>query len=424
MSAPAHRAVKSDKPARAPHKLSRVKIVSLLAIGALCLSGVGYAAADVLGTNTCTNPVADPTANADGTTTYRATCSLAIDVPAGATSTTTAPGSTGTVTETAPGSTTTATATVTATTTVTTTPTVSVTPTPTITTTPPTTTPPVTTTPPPPGSFPNASNTGPPAGTIFRTIKASDTGPCWHVELGAFDITCKTTIDSFIIPFPVNVFADDVTITRTKIKAASAYIIKTCDCPTHYSGLTLKDSDIDGSSNTASQSIAVMNTVNATYLRDNFHGMASSGPRLDTGNLLQDNYIHDFVCKKPDHSAGTSINGAGTNLQIIHNTVDINTTAAGCASAAIELSAQDFGGTINGATIDSNWLAGGAYCLYADEDAKSASSTNVHITNNTFSKKYNPQCGLFGPVAELQAGKGNTFTGNHYDDAANTPISG
>lgn len=270
-----------------------------------------------------------------------------------------------------------------------------------------------------PGGFPNAADTGVPAGTALRTIKASDTGPCWHVENGAFQITCKTTIDSFNIPFVLKVMANDVTVTKSKITAASYYTVNVSDPPTYFSGLSLIDDDLDGGAVATSQSIAVMANPGATYLRDNFHGFASSGPRLDDDNLLQDSYIHDFVCKQPDHSAGTSINGGGGNLRIIHNTIDINTTAAGCATAALELSPQDFSGVINGATIDGNWVAGGAYCVYLAET--NTASSNIHFTNNTFSKKYNPQCGLFGPVAQVASGNGNTFTGNHYDDG--TPIN-
>jgi hypothetical protein len=283
----------------------------------------------------------------------------------------------------------------------------------------PTATAPTTSSSPPPTGFPNASNTGVPAGTVLRTVANGDSGPCWNVANGNLYVTCSTTLDSLNVPFVLKVMANNVTVTRSKITAASYYTVNTCDCPTYYSGLNLTDDDIDGGLIASSQSIAVMANPNATYLRDNFHGFASSGPRLDSGDLLQDSYIHDFVCQNPDHSAGTSINNGGSNLRIIHNNIDINTTAAGCASAAIELSPQDFGGVINGATIDSNLIAGGAYCAYLAET--NTASSNIAFTNNVLSKKYNPTCGLYGPVAEVASGNGNTFSGNAYDDG--TPVN-
>lgn len=276
-----------------------------------------------------------------------------------------------------------------------------------------------TTTAPAPTGFPDATNTGVPVGTVLHTVVNGESGPCWNVANGNLYVTCSTTITGLKIPFVLKVMANNVTVQDSSIIAASYYTVNTCDCPIYYSGLSLIDDDIDGGSNTASQSIAVMANPNATYLRDNFHGFASSGPRLDSGDLLQDSYIHDFVCQPPDHSAGTSINNGGTNLRIIHNTIDINTTSQGCASAAIELSPQDFGGVINGATIDSNWVAGGAYCVYLAET--NTASSNIAFTNNVFSKKYSPTCGLYGPVTEVQSGNGNTFTGNTYDDG--TPVN-
>ena len=48
--------------------------------------------------------------------------------------------------------------------------------------------------------------------------------------------------------------------------------------------------------------------------------------------------------------------------------------------------------------------------------AQNQGSRNVRVEDNHFGRKYYPNCGLFGPVAQVQSGNGNTFTGNVWDD--------
>jgi hypothetical protein len=176
--------------------------------------------------------------------------------------------------------------------------------------------------------------------------------------------------------------------------------------------------ELDGLQGKAVPGIAVMGTANATYSRLDVHGFGSSGPRLVSGDRLEDSYIHGFVCSPNEHSAGVSANDGGSNISIVDNNIDIATGDEGCATAAIEL-AEDFG-AYNGVAIRGNLVNGGAYCMYV---AQTLTSSNVHVEHNRFGRKYFRRCGRFGAVAQVRPGpRGNSFKKNVWADTAR-PIS-
>ena len=173
------------------------------------------------------------------------------------------------------------------------------------------------------------------------------------MENNTFYVTvANTVVDKLNIPFCIKVMADNVTIKRSRIACASYYTVNVSDPPRWYSGLEMTDVEIDGLGSTSIPGIAVMASSSATFTRLDVHGFGSSGPRLGTENVLQDSYIHGFVCAPTWHSAGTSANDGGSNIRILRNNFDISTSAAGCATAAAEL-AEDFG-TYDGALIQGN----------------------------------------------------------------------
>lgn len=305
----------------------------------------------------------------------------------------------------------TATATVTATTTVTPTPTPTSTPTPTPT---PTSTP---TSTPPPGAFPDASTTGwQHTGVTLQTVQVGDSGPGWSAEtVGGNPIlyvrSNGAVLDSLNIPMCVKVMANNVTIKRSKIACASYYTVNVSDPPTYYSGLVVTDVEIDGLNDLSNPGIAIMANPNALYTRLDVHGFGSSGPRMATGSTLQDSYLHGFVCNPPDHSAGSSANDGGSNINWLHNNIDIRAVVGPneCASTAIGVD-PDFG-NYNGVHIFNNRLAGGAYGVYT---AQSIGAVNVRVENNTFVRG----SFVYGPAAQVASGNGNTFVGNVYDDGS------
>jgi hypothetical protein len=139
---------------------------------------------------------------------------------------------------------------------------------------------------------------------------------------------------------------------------------------------------------------------------------------MASGATLQDSWLHDFICKSPWHSAGSSANDGGSGISYLRNNIDINTTDAGCATAAIEI-APDFG-TYNGVNIIGNLVNGGAYCIYTGQQVPGgASGSNIRVEDNVIGRKYRAEGGEFGPYVWKDAGvRGNTFSGNTWGDGA------
>jgi hypothetical protein len=272
----------------------------------------------------------------------------------------------------------------------------------------------------PAAGFPDASTTGwKHTGVTLRTVKVGDSGPGWSAETvgGSPVLYVRTTgavLDSLDIPMCVSVMANNVTIQRSRVACASYYTIKVSDPPTYYTGLVLTDDEIDGLGVTSTPGIAVMASGNATLTRLNVHGFGSSGPRLASGETLQDSYLHGFVCHAPDHSAGTSANDGGSNITIRGNNIDINASPNDCASAAIGID-PDFG-QYDGVLIQGNRVSGGAYCVYTDQ---STGGKNIRVEGNVFVRTADrPNCGIYGPAAQVATGNGNTFSGNIYSDGS------
>lgn len=233
---------------------------------------------------------------------------------------------------------------------------------------------------------------------LTKVTHMGQTGPNWHTDLGTFYITGDgVTVEGLDIPYPVNVFGNDVTLRRCRVRSASFYQIKPADIPTYYTGFTLEDCELDGGGVLDPQ-IAVLGTVGATFRRCHFHGFSSSGPRLSTDNLMSECFLHDFVHGPDGHEAGTSANGPDTNITIERSKIQINTEGNGGAIAIY----QDFGGH-DGIYLRDNWVDGGSYAIYCGIHVPGSPfppSTHVEITGNIFARTYNPLCGGFGPQAQ------------------------
>jgi hypothetical protein len=280
---------------------------------------------------------------------------------------------------------------------------------------------------PPYPAFPDASCTGwQHTGVTLTTVTPTSSGNGWHVEVvggtPVFYVTqANAVVDSLDIPYQVKIFADNVTIQRSRITQEGFYTIIVGDLPSTNQALHLTDVELDGQGGSNNQTIAVLGNVNAVYTRINVHGMGSSGPRLTQGNIMQDSYLHDFSCTEPDHTAGVSANDGGSGIQVLHNNIDID-QRPGCATAAFEL-AKDFG-SYNGVTISQNMFNGGSYCAYfaatPDPANPNPPSVNLTVTNNVFGRKYAAECGTNGPVAQwaAPAGSNNVWSGNTWGGGA------
>jgi hypothetical protein len=259
--------------------------------------------------------------------------------------------------------------------------------------------------------------------TLTAVPSQASRGPGWHVETVAgqpiFYVTQDNTIvDGLDISVCVKVFANNVTIQRSRIRCSDYYAIRMSDPPTRYQGLNLIDVELDGLGQIGAQTIAVEESANDHFLRVDVHGMGSSGPRIGSATTIEDSYIHDFTCNPGDHTAGISANGGGSNIIVRHNNIDTD-QRLGCATASWEI-ALDFG-TYNGILTEKNLFNGGSYCAYAALRVPGSvypPAINVRFIDNVFGRKYSPKCGGHGPIAQWADSPGSVWSNNTWGPGA------
>ncbi len=244
-----------------------------------------------------------------------------------------------------------------------------------------------------PASFPNASNTGVPAGHTLT------------IHNGTLTVDkAGTVIDGLEVHGDINVTANDVIIRNSRVLNRGDWgIIQRQGVH----GLQVLDTDVHGNGTDRLQ-FAVLNEGGmVTIQRCNFS--VTSDPISTSSGLITDNYVHD-----PKYFAGDHIDmlqsdagpPAGQQLIVRHNTF-INTVDQTSALALF----QDFG-VQHDAIIDGNLLAGGGYALYGG-DGNKGTPYNIKVTNNVFSRQVFPNSGQYGPVAYWNRnGSGNVWQNN------------
>lgn len=232
-----------------------------------------------------------------------------------------------------------------------------------------------------PAEFPNAGNTGVPAGVALKQFK------------GALIISKPgTVIDAMNIVGKVVVNADNVTIKRSRITAPTDLPNQGRDeftvvqQATSAHGLVLEDCEIDGS-NLVYRAIMASDrlTVNRCELKNVGHGA-----EVVDNYTIENSWIHD-TNGGPDndwHIDGV-ISSAGVNGVIRHNTIVlIGTSLTGAVGIGSAL------GPIDNVLIQDNLLAGGNYTVYVQDQGKPA--TRIQVLDNRFSTMVEPKVGVFG----------------------------
>ncbi|MBB6736042.1 DUF4082 domain-containing protein, partial [Cohnella zeiphila] len=240
-----------------------------------------------------------------------------------------------------------------------------------------------------PADWPNASNTGVPAGTSLTT----HTG-----VISIYDD--NTVIDGWEVNGAIDVYANNVTIRNTKINSDSWWGINLRDGA---SNLTVENCTITGVAGAGPDNggedygIAFGGTGTFEAAYNDISGFANG---IAAGHgYIHDNYIHDlaaFVNLGNEYAHTQAIYYGGTDatgLVIDHNTLLNPNQPAEGATAAIGLFA-DFGAS-HSITVNDNWMAGGTYTLYAG----ASGSDHIVITNNVFSQQYWASSGYYGPYA-------------------------
>lgn len=281
--------------------------------------------------------------------------------------------------------------------------TVTVTPT---TTKPPTTTPPPTTPPPttPTTGWPDANNTGVPAGVLLTTY----TGPCTIT-------TANTVIDSKTVNCTLSIRAANVTIRNSRINGG----IENGTGAQPGRSFTVTDTDIFTGTNTTGIAESYY-----TALRVDISG-GNRGANCFTDCTVRDSYIHGNRVTGDIHASGLR---AGMNTTYVHNYLQC--TVGGNCSADLT-GYPDFSITTNwtitgnffGAVTDAQWCAydGAVGGKPYSNDPNNA--TNIRFVDNVFARGGSRKCGQSSPVS-FDGGRsrpGWVFTGNRFDDGVLIP---
>jgi hypothetical protein len=210
--------------------------------------------------------------------------------------------------------------------------------------------------------YPDASNTGVPAGTaLVRSTGVYTIRKSGSVVSG-LDVTGRVQVD-----------ANNVTIKDSLITADQFYGVST---GSGYDGTVITDVTIIGSTDGGGQcdvgiygGVFHATRVNVSNCSDGFH-LTGSGSVVDS-------YFHDPYFTGSSHNDGVQVFD-GTGLVIRHNTIDMGGPRG---NSCVFL--QPTNGRIQGATIDSNLLNGGGFTLYIEQ------STGVVLSNNRIGRTYN-----------------------------------
>jgi hypothetical protein len=262
-------------------------------------------------------------------------------------------------------------------------------------------------------TWPNASNTGVPAGTTLTTV----TG----------DININTDGEIFenkLVNGTITVNADNVTIRNCKIVIAGDYAIGSFG-----TNLLVHDCEVDGGNVVGHTGVT---DQNYTLQRCNIHGCDNSTwAQLDV--LIEDCFIHHEVPYDPvldPHTDGVQMPDGATGVTIRHNTLygDFrypDVAHGGPANDGFGNSAITTGSNMSNITIQDNMLAGGGYTLRLD--VATPGTVNIVVTGNRWTNQLEAAAGYptfyggYGPVDGGAPDNATTWSDNLYYDG---PLAG
>ena len=224
--------------------------------------------------------------------------------------------------------------------------------------------------------YPDATNTGVPAG-----VTLTNSGSVTVNTNGAVIQNLRITDGQIIVN------ANNVTIRNVRITGCTYYPI---DYASGRTGLVIEDTEI---ASDCPQTTACMSFSNYTARRVKCSG-GSDGFKANSNVTIEDSYIYGLAVTQDSHNDGIQSTG-GSNVTLRHNTIDTNT-----AGVAIQFGSADTGWLVtNNLVRATGWAFNGG----------SGTANNV-FTNNRFVRVP----GWYGPAS--LGGSGNTWSGNYYDD--------
>lgn len=263
--------------------------------------------------------------------------------------------------------------------------------------------------PPAPGSgFPNAANTGVPAGTALSTYTGSCTVTTDNAVISARTVNCDLRVQ-----------ARNVVIKNSKINGS----VSTADGSS--SSFTLTDSTVDASPNGPRLATGV-GADNFTVLRSEIIG-GNRGIYCRRNCEVRDSWIHGTEVSADWHASGIR---ASQGSRIIHNTIHCEaqpTPQDGGCSADLTMYG-DFE-AVRDVLVERNLFVanptGTGFCAYGGSSPGkpySGGAANIVFAGNVFARGANRKCGAYGPITAFDSSRpGNRWVNNVWDDGAAVP---
>ncbi|WP_225847068.1 hypothetical protein [Streptomyces sp. HPF1205] len=238
-------------------------------------------------------------------------------------------------------------------------------------------------------------------------------------RVGAMSIrTDGTVIRRWDITGSLDVYANNVTVIDSRITSDNWWGI---NLRAGYSGLRILHTTITAVPGKGPDNGGVdyaVSNMGASAVEVGWCDVSVFGDALSMGQgYLHDNYVHDITPFRNQggewqHTNAVISDGGGAGgLTVRHNTLLNPTPVDRGASGSVGLFADT--GTVKNVTVEDNWLAGGAYTLYAG----GSGATGIKVTGNVFSTEYHPAAGGYGAVtAWNEGGAGNVWRDNRMSD--------
>jgi len=239
--------------------------------------------------------------------------------------------------------------------------------------------------------YPDATNTGVPAGTALTVVN------------GDMTITTNGTIvDSKDVRGCITVNASNVIIRKSKVNCSSNSVI--------WSGgtnLLVEDVQIICGGKPGTTALTpgdyTARRVNASACENIFWA--------ESNVTIEDSYLHDPILYDPvtdPHTDTVQLPAGASNITIRHNRI----YGGYVDQSQFGNSAITTGGGVVNFLVQDNILAGGGFTLRCEG---SGGNTNYRILSNRFSRAYVSTVGGFGPV-NLCSQNATQFSGNVYHE--------
>ena len=260
------------------------------------------------------------------------------------------------------------------------------------------------------GGFPDASNTGVPAGVTLSTY----TGPCTITADG-------TIIDAKTVNCDLSIRATDVVIKRSRINGQIDGGEGTG------SSFTVQDSEVV---NQAREACHCIGSDNFTVLRTEIRG-GNRGVYCRQHCVVADSWIHGSQLLSTQHASAVRVEQYAT---LRHNTLACTWTGplANDTGCSADLAGYPDFAPITHNTIIGNLFAanpsGLGYCAYggaSNGKPYSSSPTNatyIVFADNVWQRGSNGMCGTYGPITSFDKTRtGNQWINNRFDDGTVIP---